>query len=216
MKKFLFLIYSILSLLKLSYAEKYELIKLSLMNEINMSNLRNIEISQIKNISPRVDLKYTSKMYSYLNMYINKITSIKEIKGADYRNGIEVSIKKVYDGRFDGNIRIDGRYEMISYLNYSSYLSIHSSYGNLRASKTGDNYYINGSIRSDDGKYNYINVAAYKKYNDEYSYNVNGTGLSLDFSNYSVTGNFNEQMYSKRAIAYLIGMIFCLQLELEK
>lgn len=174
--------------------------------------IKNVE-SMIKPVVPKLDLKYLSKVYSFIDMSVNVNNSMKEIRGSDFRNKIEVDVRKSYTGRFDGYIRIDGMYESIYISNYSNSFSISTSYGNLRATKQADNYYISGNVMGNNGQYQYISLTVYKRYSDDYSYEISTTGLDLDFSSYSVGGNFNDEMYSKRALGYIIALVFSFQVE---
>lgn len=194
------------------FCENIESSKYFLIKDIN-PKVSDINIPQNIPILPKIDAKYSSKAYSYVNMYINVSPYMKEIRGNDYKNGIDVTVREAYKGRFDANIRVDGKYESFSISDYNGYLTFSNAYGNLRASRTGDNYYVNGNIRGDDGKYYYVNATIYKKYADEYSYDLNSTGINLDFSKYSVNGNFNDQFASKKVVAYLISMVFSMQIQ---
>ncbi len=195
------------------YSKSVESLREIGFKNISVFEIKEVGLPQLKAIIPKLEPKYSSKTYAFMDMSVSISIPMKEIRGNDFRNKIEIILRKSFNNRFDGFLSIDGKHESFYLSCYSGVFFLSTPYGSLRANLYGQNYYINGSVKNDEGRYQYINLTVYKRYFDDYSYEISETGLDLDFSSYSVGGNFNDEMYSKRVVSYIITMVFAFQLE---
>ncbi len=179
---------------------------------VKITRIKDVEL---KNPVPKlaIDNKYSKKSYDnlWLNIYFNE--SLKEVRGYDYSKRIEIEVKKAGEGNFSGNVKVDYKYEWLTIRKTGNSYNLLSTFANLRADKWGEHYSISGNVRDENGKYNYINFTAYKRFSDEFSYYISQGGLTLYFDKNSVNGNFNDEMYSKKAIAYIIALMFSIQID---
>ncbi|MEF3280591.1 MAG: hypothetical protein K6357_06465 [Elusimicrobiota bacterium] len=146
-----------------------------------------------------------------MNVYFNE--SIKEISGYDYSKRIEVNLRKAFEGEFNGSVNVENKFEWINIRKFGDSISFSNASGNLNANKWGDNYSISGNIKGEDGKYKYISLTVYKRFSDEFSFAINSYGINIYFDKYSVNGNFDETLYSKKTIAYITSMIFAIEID---
>lgn len=193
MKKIMFLLFFI-SCLEL-YAQ---------FDNINITKIKNIE--GIVNPEMNIDLKY-SKSYTniWMNVYINQ--SIKEVNAYDYSKQIEVKLRKVFDTQFDGDINVDRKFEFLNIRKLSNAYEFSNYNGYMRIARWGENYDISGNVKDENGKYKYVNLTLFKRFSDEFSFAINSSGITLYFDKYSINGNFDENVYTKKTVAYIISSV---------
>ncbi|HOJ87107.1 MAG TPA: hypothetical protein PLN68_09300, partial [Elusimicrobiales bacterium] len=75
----------------------------------------------------------------------------------------------------------------------------------------GESYDITGNVKDENGKYKYINLTVFKRFSDEFSFAINTGGLNIYFDKYSVNGNFDETVYSKKIVSYIISMVLTVE-----
>jgi len=182
------------------------------LEKVNINDIKSIELAEPvpHNI---IDITYSSRGYSniYANVYLNITT--REIRANDYSLKMGIQIRKNGDSSFNGNININNKFLWININKVSSSFQLSNIDGYLRADKWGENYSISGNIKDQSGKYNYINLNAFKRFSDEFSFAINSAGINIYFDRFTVTGNFNDSIYSNRTIAYIISIVFAAELD---
>ncbi|MBP7795970.1 MAG: hypothetical protein KA059_04250 [Elusimicrobiales bacterium] len=191
---------------------------LSLYAQFEDISLNDIKSYELVNPVPKMvlDQKYSNKSYSniYANLYIDD--KVKEITAYDYSIRLDIKLRKESNETFTGSINVDNKFSWITIHKYSQSFELSNVDGSLRASKWGDNYSISGNIRNNTGGYKYINLNLYKRFSDEFSFMINSGGINLYFDKYVLNGNFDDSVYSKKTIAYLMSVVFAIELDTLK
>ncbi|HOL63360.1 MAG TPA: hypothetical protein PK103_08360 [Elusimicrobiales bacterium] len=179
--------------------------------EFEGTNITKIkELDNISNPKLIIDAKY-SKAYTniWMNVYINE--SMKEINAYDYSKQMEIRLRKVFDTNFEANLNVDRKFEYLNIRKFSNAYEFSNYNGNLRIARWGESYDITGNVKDENGKYKYINLTVFKRFSDEFSFAINTGGLNIYFDKYSVNGNFDETVYSKKIVSYIISMVLTVE-----
>jgi len=51
----------------------------------------------------------------------------------------------------------------------------------------------------------------FKRFDDGFSFNISGTGLYLNVDRYDISGNFDETIYSKKILGYILSTILAIE-----
>ncbi len=175
-------------------------------------DLSEIEITQPAATDAASEIKTENKTYTHLYMSIYNNSSWQESTANDYSARIEVRVRKVFENQYDAYSRVDmdSSWDQIRKVFENSY-QFSGSGTYLNMNEFGGSYSISGNVRDESGT-KYINVTLYKQY-DDFSYNVSGGGIYLNINKYSISGNFNTDQYSKKAVAAIVSLALAVQQE---
>ncbi|MBU2573738.1 MAG: hypothetical protein KKH28_06670 [Elusimicrobia bacterium] len=153
------------------------------------------------------------RAYQHVWMYVRNNPSWQEAEANDYSARIEARVRKVFDGQYDVSIRAGMKSEWGTIRKiFDRDFQLSGSGMYLSMSEWGGNYNISGSVTGENNQNKYINLTLYKRF-DETSFSVTGGGIYLNIDKNSINGNFDDQQYSKKAIAALVSLVLAVQLE---
>ena len=201
----------------------YFLFTLALSANLYASDLNGIKAADIKDQSA-LDLpapaaavalpeQKTGKAYHSVYMFVNNNPSWKQAEANDYSNRIETRVRQLSAGQYDVSLRtdLDSGWGTI-HKNSANYYSLSGNGMYLNMSEFGGNYSISGTVTGPNNQNKYIYITLYKSF-DETSFSANGGGIYLSINKNSINGNFDDQQYSKKAIAAVISLALAVQIE---
>lgn len=155
----------------------------------------------------------TSKAYQNVWMSVRNNQSWQEAEAYDYSSRIETRVRKVFDGQYDVSIHTDLKYEWATIRkNFGKDFQLSGSGMYLSMNEWGGNYSVSGNVQDQNNQTKYINLTLHKRFDDG-SFNITGAGIYLNIDPNSVNGNYDDQQYSKKAIAAVISLALAARLE---
>jgi len=155
----------------------------------------------------------TGKAYNNVYMFVNNNPSWKQAEANDYSNRIEARVRQISAGQYDVSLRTDLQSDWGTiYKNSANYYNLSGNGMYLSMSEFGGNYSISGNVTGPNNQNKYIYITLYKSF-DETSFTVSGGGIYLSINKNSINGNFDDQQYSKKAIASIISLALAVQVE---
>jgi len=179
--------------------------------EIEDFRISDIKQAKIEIPAPKMEIdKSKNNAYLWFHTYINE--SIKEISGYDYSTRIDIRVRKVFDDQFQADIRVNNNYEWVTIRKvFNKDFDISGSAGYVNAREWGGNYNISGNLRDENGKYQYLNLTMFKRFDDGFSFNISANGLYLNVDKNDISGNFDETIYSKKVLGYILSTILAIE-----
>ncbi|OIO04264.1 MAG: hypothetical protein COX65_09100 [Elusimicrobia bacterium CG_4_10_14_0_2_um_filter_56_8] len=148
----------------------------------------------------------------HLWMSVRNNPSFKEAQANDWGARIEARVRESFPGSFDVNLRTDSDFSWASVRKSgNSYYTLSGSGIYLSMSGSGGSYFLNGTV-AENGKTTQVSVNLSKRF-DDFSFNVFGSGLNLYTDQSSMSGSFDSDRFSKKAVAAVTSMLLALQVE---
>ena len=185
------------------YAFELNSLKVSGINERAQITLPAPEAVKVVNIP---------KTYQYLWMHINNYAA-GGAQAYDYSSNIDVTVRRISDGQFDVNSRVDTHYDWAAIqkaLNKDYRLSGSGMY--LDMNEFNGSYSISGKVTGENNQLKSINLNLYTGM-DAFSYSLSGFGINLNIDRSGISGNFDTVQYSKKAISAITSLILARQLD---
>jgi len=202
-------VYLILAVMAVPNAHAFDLISLK------ASGVKQQEISVpapvAQKVEPSVKTAQT-RQYTSLWMSVWNNVSFKEVQAQDFMAKIDVRVRKVFDGQFDVDSRVDNNFDwaVIRKIFNNDY-QLSGSGAFLSMNEWGGNYNISGNM-TENGRTKCINLTMFKRF-DEFSFNINSRGLNLYIDKTSINGSFDTREYSKKAVAAVVAFALAVQAE---
>jgi len=150
------------------------------------------------------------RQYQNLWMSVYSDPSWKEVSANDYAAGIEVRVRKVFDTMFNAEIRTGAAGDSVSINKFGGSFSLSGSGMSLNMNEWGGNYNISGSVTEAGNQTKYVNLTLYKGF-DDYSFSASGMGMNMNVSRLSISGNYDDTQYSKKALAAVVTLALTAQ-----
>lgn len=202
-------VYLILAVMAVPNAYAFDLISLK------ASGVRQQEISVPAPVAQKADPSVKTaqtRQYTSLWMSVRNNVSFKEVQARDFAARIDVTVRKVFDGRFNVDLRVDNSFEWATIRKpFNNDYRLSGAGMFLNMDEWGGNYNISGNI-TENGQTKYINLTMHKRF-DEFSFNVNSYGLNLQIDKTSINGSFETGQYSKKAVAAVVAFALAVQAE---
>ncbi len=146
----------------------------------------------------------------WMSVYGN--TSMKQAQASDYSAGIDVRVSKSLDTMFSADVRVGTNSEWLNLSKFGGSFRLSGSGISLSMSEWGGNYSVSGTVTGEDNRTQYINLTLYKGF-DIYSFNASGAGLSMNISGNSIGGSYDDDEYSKKAVAGIVALALAAQVD---
>jgi len=176
-------------------------------------DLQSVDLSALKALEPAaVAAPAAEKAASQqLWMSVRNNPSWKEAEANDWGARIEARVKETFTDSYSVSLRAEMDYSWASIRKTGNYYNLSGSGVFLNMSGSNSSYFINGTV-TENGKMTQVSVNVSRRF-DDFSYNVFAYGLNLYTDKNSISGNYDTDRFSKKAVAAVTSLILAVQVE---
>lgn len=147
------------------------------------------------------------------SVYMNVTASpySKEASANDWNSRIQTTVRATGTSRFDVKVQTEQAFDWASINKNGNYYNLFSSAFSLNMSGSNGSYFINGNVY-DNGKSSFVSTNVSCNKDNSYC-TVFGGGLSITASAMTLNGWYDENQYSKKAVAGVASMLMALRVE---
>jgi head-tail adaptor len=138
-------------------------------------------------------------------------SAFNEIEAEDPYAHIKITLRKVFDTDYNVDTRIDHNFEFGRISNFfTDRYEFTSGRTNLTMEEWAGTYTITGNVEHDNSSAG-IRLEMRERFPDDGSFYIREEGIRLYVNPYSITGEVNTEIYSKKTFASISALVMALQ-----
>lgn len=176
-------------------------------------DLQSVDLSAVKAMEPAaVAAPAAVKAASqHIWMSVRNNPSWKEAEANDWSARIEARVRETFKDSYSVSLRADNDSSWGNIRKTGSYYNLSGSGVFLNMSGSNGSYFINGTV-TENGETKQVSVNVSRRF-DDLSFNVFANGLNLYTDKNSMNGNYDADLFSKKAVAAVTSLLLAVQVE---